>query len=224
MPRSARIAPGGVVFHVLNRAIGRTTVFETDRDYDAFERVMAETLEHYPMRICSYCIMPNHWHFVLWPRRDHELAAFMGRLTTTHVRRWQGHRDLVGSGHLYQGRYRSFPVETDRHYLTVARYVERNALRAGLVERAEEWRWSSLWRRRRGTPEQRSVLCEPPVPLPRDWPGFVNRPIGEGELAELRASVERGRPYGDAAWQRRTAGRLGIESTLRRTGRPRKKP
>jgi putative transposase len=90
--------------------------------------------------------MPNHWHLLLWPERDGELAAFMQRLTITHVRRWQEHRGYAGLGHVYQGRYKSFPVESDEHFWVVARYIERNALRASLVLRAEEWRWSSLWR------------------------------------------------------------------------------
>ena len=101
--------------------------------------------------------MPNHWHLLLWPEGDGDLATFMQRLTITHVRRWQQHRGYVGLGHVYQGRYKSFPVESDAHFWVVARYVERNALRADLVLRAEEWRWSSLWRRDRGT--KRSERC-----------------------------------------------------------------
>ena len=96
------------------------------------------------MRICAYSLMPSHWHLLLWPKRDGDLAAFMQRLTITHVRRWQGHRGYVGLGHVYQGRYKSFPVESDENLWVVARYVERNALRAELVLRAEEWRWSSV--------------------------------------------------------------------------------
>jgi hypothetical protein len=88
------------------------------------------------MRILAYCLMPNHWHFVLWPYDDGDLAAFMHRLTTTHVRRWHLHRHSVGAGHLYQGTFKSFPVQSDAHLLTVCRYVERNPVRARLVDRA----------------------------------------------------------------------------------------
>ena len=163
MPRVARLAPGGMVFHVLNRGVGRMTLFEKDGDYEAFERVLEETLEHRPMRLLAYCLMPTHWHMVLWPRADGHLAAFMQRLTITHVRRWQEHRNLVGTGHIYQGRYKSFPVQTDEHFLTVCRYVERNALRGGLVDKAEEWRWASLWRRKYGDLSSRSVLSDWPI-------------------------------------------------------------
>jgi putative transposase len=140
MPRTARIAPGGMVFHVLNRGVARMQLFDKPADFQAFERVLQETLDDTPMRICAYCLLPN----LLWPEGDGDLAAFMQRLTITHVRRWQEHRGYVGIGHVYQGRYKSFPVEGDSHFWTVARYVERNALRANLVVRAEEWLWSSL--------------------------------------------------------------------------------
>jgi len=143
MARPKRVAPGGMVFHVLNRGVGRMRIFDDDGDYFAFERIMEETLETRPMRICAYCLMPNHWHMVLWPEKDGELAAFMQRLTVTHVDRWQRHRDQVGFGHVYQARFKSFPVETDEYFYQVVRYVERNPVKADLVERAEDWRWSS---------------------------------------------------------------------------------
>ena len=73
----------------------------------------ADTLDQSPMRICAYAVMPNHWHLLLWPECDGELAAFMQRLTITHVRRWQEHRGYAGLGHVYQGRYKSFPVESE---------------------------------------------------------------------------------------------------------------
>lgn len=222
MPRSARVAPAGVVFHVLNRGVGRMRLFDDAADYEAFERVLEETLVVRPMRLCAYCIMPNHWHMALWPRDDGDLAAFMQRLTITHARRWQEHRRLVGTGHIYQGRYKSFPVQSDEHFLAVCRYVERNALRAELVDRAEAWRWSSLWRRRHGDGESAAILSEWPVARPRDWLSQVNRSQTESEMEALRQCVARGRPFGEDAWVTRTIKRLGLESTMRPRGRPRK--
>ena len=169
-------------------------VFEKAGDYEAFERVLKETLEEAPMRVCAYCLMPGHWHILLWPERDGDLAGFMQRLTITHVQRWQESRHYVGLGHVYQGRYKSFPLEEDEHFLAVARYVERNALRANLVVRAEEWRWSSLWRRCRGTAEDKAVLAAWPLEVPEDWLERVNRADNESELEALRRSVQRGRP------------------------------
>ena len=197
-------------------------LFGKSGDYDAFENIVAETVEKRPLRICGFCLMPNHWHFVVWPEKDGQLAAFMQRLTITHARRWQEYRGRVGYGHVYQSRYKSFPVQDDDHFYQVMRYVERNALRANLVERAEDWRWSSLWRNVQGTPEQKSLLSGWPLPRPRTWPKFVNEPQTESELAAIRQAVLRGRPLGASGWVRRTATKLGLESTLRAPHRPRK--
>ena len=126
-----------------------------------------------------------------------------------------------GSAPLYQGRFKSFPIQEDEHLLTVLRYVERNPLRANLVRSAEEWRWSSLWRRFHG---EAAMLDEGPMALPRDWRRYVQSPEKEAELAALRRSVVRGAPFGEAPWQERTAKRLGLMSTLRPRGRPQKSP
>lgn len=211
-----------MVFHVLNRGVGRQRLFHKPADYAAFELIIAETLENAPMRVCCYCLMPNHWHFVLWPKKDGELAAFMQRLTVTHVTRWQKHRHKVGEGHVYQGRYKSFPVETDEYFYQVVRYVERNALRANLVKRAEQWQWSSLWRREMGSREQQAWLGAWPVPLPRRWVSLVNEPQTEAELDVLRRCGKRGQPYGSPEWTEATAARLNLDHTLRTRGRPRK--
>jgi putative transposase len=122
MPRIARVAPGGLVYHVLNRGVGRQSLFRHDEDYAAWERVLEETLDKAPMRICAFCWMPNHWHLVLWPQRDGQLSAFMQRATNMHTQRWQRAKRRVGFGHLYQGRFKSFPVEGDEHFYQVARY------------------------------------------------------------------------------------------------------
>jgi putative transposase len=222
MPRVARIAPGDCVFHVLNRANGRRAIFERPADYQAFNQVIMRTTHEVPMRILAYCVMPNHWHFVLWPHWDGDLAKFVHRLTTTHVRRWHLYRDSVGAGHVYQGAFKSFPIQSDDHLFTVCRYVERNALRAGLVERAEDWKWSSLPTRLRRIDEpDRPPLADWPAPSPRDWGQLVNQPLTAAELEAVRVSVARGRPFGGATWQLCVARQLGLESTFRERGRPR---
>ena len=140
----------------------------------------------------------------------------------THVRNWQEHRRRVGYGHVYQGRYKSFPVESDEYFYQVVRYVERNALRAGLARAAEVWRWGSLWRRECGKPVERRWLSDWPLPLPGDWKEFVNEPQSEAELDAIRRSVVRGQPYGGEAWAKKTAAELGLESTFRSRGRPKR--
>jgi len=214
-----------MVFHVLNRGNDRRALFEDGDDYEAFLRVLRATRERIATRILAYCLMPNHWHLLLWPEEDGALASFLQRLTTTHVRRWHLHRHSVGRGHLYQGTYKSFPVEEDDHFYAVARYVERNALRANLVAKAEQWRWGSLAQR-----SGQQHLDEPPelsawpVARPRNWLAWVNEPHSERELEAIRVSVQRGRPFGDDTWQRCTAKRLGLEFTMNPRGRPRKPP
>jgi putative transposase len=196
-------------------------LFFKDEDYEAFEAMIEETVVARPMRVCAYCLMPNHWHFVLWPEQDGDLADFMQCLTSKHVRRWQLQRDEVGTGHVYQGRYKSFPVESDEHFYQVVRYVERNALRAGLVQLAEDWKWSSLWRWLHGSGDQQKLLSAWPVPRPSDWAALVNSPQSEAEVEAIRRCVNRGCPLGSDGWVRRTAERLGLQSTLRsRRARP----
>jgi len=198
MPRSPRPASGGIVTHVLNRSNARRPLFAHDGD----------------------------------------LPGFVRRLTVTHTQRWHAAHGTAASGHLYQGRYKSFPVQARRisraqrergvidagsSLLTVRRYVERNALRAGRVRRAEDWRWCSLWRRTRGDADQRALLADPPGGWPADWVGRVNRPQTREERQAVALCIARGRPFGSPRWVRRMAGRLGLESTLRPRGRPGKK-
>ena len=223
MPRTARQSPGGMIFHVLNRGNARDQIFDDDADYAAFEKVLAETQADVFVRILSYCLMPNHWHLVLWPLQDGDLGRFMQRLTTTHVRRWHLHRHTVGTGHLYQGTYKSFPIEEDDHLYTVLRYVERNAVRPTMVERAEDWKWNSLWRWLHPTEHQeKPVLCPWPIPRPNNWIRRVNQALTRKELEAVQTSVTRGRPFGSISWQEATAKQLGLESTFRNRGRPKK--
>jgi len=223
MGRPLRNALGGVVYHVLNRANGRATLFESGGDYAAFEKVLSEAHVRSPIRILAYCVMPNHWHLLLWPEEDGQLSEFMRWLTVTHTQRWHAHHGTCGMGHLYQGRFKSFPVQSDEHFLTVARYVERNALRANLVERAEAWQWSSLWRRIHGDREEQIPLAAWPTDPPRNWIARLNRPETKADLDALRLCVTRGRPFGGKEWSARTAKRLGLETAGRPRGRPKKR-
>ena len=200
------------------------TLFEKDEDYAAFEQVLQQAFEREPLRILGYCVMPNHWHMVVWPRRgaDTQVSEFLRWLTVTHTQRWHAHHHTSGTGHVYQGRFKSFPVQSDEHLLTVLRYVERNPVRAGLVRRAAAWRWSSAWRMSHGDDDAQSLLADWPVARPADWPKLVDRPETEAELESLRRSVRRGEPYGSESWTKRIIQRLGLEWTVRPRGRPRK--
>lgn len=244
MPRKPRATPGGIVYHVLNRANASLTIFRDDDEYAAFEQALAEAHARVPVRLLAYCLMPDHWHLIVWPRREHDLSEFMRWLTVTHTRRWHAHRDVSGSGHLYQGRYRSFPVEPGEPLLTVIRYVESNALRDKRARRAEDWAWSSLAhrpgvagkpKRTKGRGKKRpaggdggvalsaaDLLDDGPTDLPRDWAARVNAPLTPEELKALRNSAQRGAPFGSGKWTARVVERMGLQHTLRPRGRPRK--
>jgi putative transposase len=212
-----------LIYHVLNRANGRRTIFRKPADFDAFEEILGQAIERFEMRLLAYIVMPNHWHLMLWPENDGDLSRFTGWLTLTHTQRWHAHRRTAGSGHVYQGRFKSFPIQDDEHYLTVCRYVERNALRAGLVTRAEMWRWSSLYRWKQPAAAPPLPLAPWPVRRSADWIAHVNRALTEAELQRIRRSISRGTPFGADEWNIKTIERLGLETTLRPRGRPRKK-
>lgn len=218
MPRRALQEAGGYIFHVLNRSARRSRLFANDSDYVCFESTLGQALMRHPTRLLGYCVMPNHWHLVVWPIHD-ELPRFMHWLTLVHAQRWHQAKESRGMGHVYQSRYKAIAVQGDRHLFTVLRYVERNPVRAGLVDRAEFWRWGSLWRRCNnftGVP-----LEEWPFPVPTNWSDVVNTPELEPELTAVRQAAEHNRPFGDEAWRSETASVLGLP---RAPGRPRTKP
>jgi putative transposase len=221
MPRIARAAPGGIVYHCLNRGNDRKVIFRKSTDFDAFLKLLREGKERYSVKLLAFCLMDNHWHLSVLPQKDDDLSNFFGWVCNAHVRRYRQHYHTAGQGHLYQGRFKSFPVRDDPHLLIMHRYVEANALRAGIVTPAEQWPYCSLHHYLNGDPLR--LLDEWPVDRPADWVRFVNEPAGESELSTLRENVLRSRPLGDEAWVSAMAKRLGLEFTLRPRGRPKLK-
>ena len=222
MPRAARVDVGGEIYHVINRANGRLQIFNTDEDYLLFEQLLLETKEITDMRILAYELMPNHWHLVLHPRNDGDLQAFMHKLSNAHTRKVHARTNTNGSGHLYQGRYKSFLVDSEKYLLAVIKYVERNAVRAKLVRFCEDWRWGSAWRRVHGTPQQQRLLDPIPVDLPDAYVSWINTEEKPEDLNRLRNSVNKSVPYGKEQWVQRMVSRHRLESTLKSPGRPRK--
>lgn len=220
MPRPRRADEAGGLYHALNRGNSRARIFRKDADYEAFERIVAEGLARYDVQLFCYQLMPNHWHLVLRPNRDGEMSRFLRWITATHTMRYHAHYHTSGEGHVYQGRFKSFPVQDDSHFLTVCRYVERNALRAGLVTRAEARRWGSLWRWLQPVEPDPALLSAWPIPRLPNWVAKVNEALTDPELAALRRSAQRGSPFGMPSWTVATVERLGLSSTLRPRGRP----
>src|SRR5262249_26888078 len=217
MPRTARASAAAVWYHVLNRGNRREPVFHKPADYDAFVNTMVDARARLPVDILGFCLMPNHFHLVMRTHADGDLGRFMQWVLTSHARRYHTHYKTTG--HVWQGRFKAFQIQADDHLVSVLRYVERNALRAELVAKAEDWKWSSLsfWLRKD------PMLWRGKEPVrDRWWLERVNEPLSVSDLQRLRLSVDRGRPYGEEKWTEKTARHLGLESTLRSRGRPRK--
>jgi putative transposase len=221
MARPPRTDEAGGLYHALNRGNARATIFHKDGDYEAFEEILAEGVERYEVQLFVYQLMPNHWHLVLRPERNGAMSRFLGWVTGTHTMRYHAHFHTSGEGHVYQGRFKSFPIQEDEHFYTVCRYVERNALRAGIVDRAEDWRWSSLWRWLQKPQPKPQLLSPWPLRRLPNWVARVNEPLSEAELAAVRRCARRGSPLGDEKWIESIVRRHHLESTLRPRGRPR---
>jgi len=224
MPRSPRADEAGGLYHALNRANLGAKAFLKEGDYRAFEKVLHEALQIYQVELYCYQIMTTHWHLVLRPLVDGEMGRFCKWVCGTHTMRYHAHRHSTGKGHLYQGRFKSFPIQDDEHFLVVCRYVERNALRAGLVDHAEQWRWSSLFRWLQPTEPEPKLLSSWPIPRLPNWVARVNQALSDQELKAIRNCAQRGAPLGDEGWVESIARRLDLESTMRPRGRPRVRP
>ena len=222
MGRVRRVDVGGMVYHGWNRANFRSRLFKTEAHYQDFLALVEESLNFVDMRILAYCLMPNHWHVVLYPRADGDLAKFMQRITLTHTQRYHAQTRTAGYGHIYQGRYKSLPVETNQHFLTLVRYVERNAKRAGLVKKAQDWPGSSVYARLYGNAEQKRLLSPWPLAEPKDYVPWLNQPQPKEEIENIRSAIQRSRPYGSEQWVSKAVAQFGLENTIRNPWRPKK--
>ena len=216
MPRIKRGLVSGEIYHVLNRGNAKQTVFFKDQDFQAFLDLMKESLTHFNIKLYAYCLMPNHFHLISSFSVASEFSGWMQWLMTAHVRRY--HKHYGGSGHVWQGRFKSFLIQRNEYLLTVLRYVEANPLRAQLVNSADAWQWSSYVERIGNC--SRNLLSDPPIEFPSKWSDWVNRAVSDSELDVLRCSVNRQTPYGANYWQNDMIQKLGLESTLRPRGRP----
>lgn len=217
MSRPLRINIPGTIFHTLNRANSKLEIFQQEIDYEEFTDLLIESLKKYKIEIYSYIIMPTHWHIVCAPQVLGELSRWMAWLQMMHTQKWHNRHKTKGRGHFYQGRFKSFIVQEDSHFVQVCRYVERNALRAGLVQRAEDWPWSSI------SKTNRVPLTPWPVERPNNYLDYVNENVTSKEIeATIRNSIKRGAPFGEKEWKREIAKQNKLESTIRKLGRPRK--
>jgi putative transposase len=186
-----------------------------------FEEILMEAKERFTMPLLAYCLMPNHFHLVIYPNENGSIQKFMQWLTLTHTQRWHAKQKSIGSGHLYQGRYKSFLIQEDNHLLTVLRYVERNPLRAKLVKKSENWKFSSLFHRLHKTPCSK-LLSEWPILKPKDYVRLVNTSLNTAELEAIRHAVNKSKPYGNIHWVMEKVEEYGLEASIRGRGRPKK--
>jgi len=218
MPRIKRGLFDGLIYHVFNRGNNSQEIFHKDQDFVVFIELMKEAKRRYPISILAYCLMPNHFHLVLWPTKAYLISNWMQWLMNTHVRRY--HKHYGTSGHIWQGRFKCFIIQRDRHLLTILRYVERNPVRAKIVNSANDWPWSS--HRMRITQSPNEIIDNVPIELPSGWDKYVDNPLTVTELEQLRKSVNRQRPFGNLEWQNKICSQLCLEHTLKSRGRPRK--
>ena len=221
MPRRRRTGTAGIPHHVLNRSCRRAVLFAGANDYRVFLQVLSDARARFAMRVLAYAVMPNHWHLILWPNADLQLSRFMHWLTLTHTKRWHTTHGTTGTGPLYQGRFKAIPVQSDEHLLTAICYVERNPVRAGLVERTQDWHWSSVWERWNNSDAE--LLDAWPLPVPYDWLSTLNEGQNYIHLSAMREAVKLNTPVGDDRWRRAAATAFDLKRTFRPQGRPRKK-
>jgi len=189
MPRRARSDVSASFFHVVNRSVRKEPIFLRPTDYTAFLKALRQGLNRYPIRLIAYCLMPNHWHLVVGPNSTKSLSSFMQWVTATHATRWHRRRKTVGQGPVYQGRFSSKGIEAAGSLMLACRYVERNALEAGLVARAQDWPWSSLSERMR--PKPRLPLVNTPFLISGAWTEYVNNARQEHERWVASTAVPR---------------------------------
>ena len=209
-----------MVYHVINRSNGKLKLFKKEGDFLTFEQAVLQAHRKHPLPILGWCVLDDHWHFVVRPRREGDLSSFFAHLTLLHASRWQVAHDAIGSGHVYRGRFKNFMIQPDAHLLSVMKYVEQSPVREGMVSRVQDWRWSSLHVRREGSPEMKELLTDWPIERPRNWLTDLNRTQSDVEVKAVEHSLQRSSPLGDERWVLAMAKRHNLLSTLRPRGRP----
>jgi putative transposase len=226
MPRPLRPIADGLVYHLVNRGNNRQAVFRKPADYAAFLAALAELKERKPFKLYGYCLMSNHFHLLLRPTGD-SVSRIVQSLLISHTQRY--HKHHRSGGHVWQGRFKSPVIQNDEHLLTVLRYIEANPLRAGIVEDAGDYRWSSYHAHGLGAADPLvdrlstyDELSPHPKTRQRKWAQKVREPLEETTLARVRLSTASGLPLGERTWVNRLAKRLDLDLTIRPRGRPRK--
>ena len=217
MARLARFVQPGVPHHITQRGNRRQATFFSDHDYALYHDLVAEGCRSAGVACWAYCLMPNHVHLILVPEDEGGLRRALGeahRRYTRAVNFREGWR-----GYLWQGRFASFPMD-EAHLLACVRYVELNPVRARLVERPEDWRWSSAAAHLAGHGDG-LFDAAPMLDRVTDWRALLDSGLDEAEHRAIQAHERIGRPLGASAWIERLERLSGRRLARRPAGRPR---
>jgi putative transposase len=200
----------------MNRSARQLPLFEGASDYQLFLEVLVEAEERCPIRLLEYCVMPNHWHLLVWPETDDQLSAYMRWITGVHGQRWRLVRGEPGRGAVYQGRFRWVPVQDDAHYEVAREYIRQNPVRARLVGDPGDWPWSSCAsgsaRRGRRPRLSRGPLSSPLVKH--------ERAVDAVALEQMRESLRRSRGFGNPGWCLELEARKWLATVLKAHSEP----
>jgi putative transposase len=204
MPKHRRSIAPNSIHHIVNRGNDKKVIFRESVDYGSFLVLLREARERYPVELYAYCLMPNHFHLVVRTPDLDAISAYMHFVECVYACDLRSYDRSKGHGHIFQRRYWNKPVEGAGYLMTVMKYVEANPVRAGLVDWAHEWEWSSMWERVTG---ERDLLHPSPVRLPEDWPLIVTVPLEQIDIDKIRRPLKRGWSMPDAyEYRKMTAG------------------
>ena len=216
MSRIARVVVPGYPHHITQRGNRRAQTFFSDGDYRAYIRFLAKEKELAEAEIWAYCLMPNHTHVVVVPKRPDSLAALFKEAHRKYTRRINSR--MRWSGHLWQERFHSFPMD-ELHTFNAVRYVELNPVRAGICETAQEWPWSSVHAHMRKE-DDLLVRVEPMLQRVKNWDAYLDEDVPESVLKLIRQHGRTGRPVGSEDFVRALERKTGRSLRKRKPGPP----
>lgn len=221
MPRIARVIATGYPHHITQRGNNRATVFFDDEDRQTYLKLLAGYAEKYHLQIWAYCLMNNHIHLLAVPETETSLSRGIG--LTNQVYTQYLNRKLNQSGRIWQNRFFSCVVENNQYLWAVARYIERNPLKVGLVEKAEVYRWSSAKAHITGASD--TLLGATSWLSPQDQSTYAEFVVTEDEDTDnaIRNATRTGRPFGSENFVDLLEFRLKQPLKAQRRGRPYKK-
>lgn len=218
MPRIARGLADNQIYHIINRGNRREAVFHDNYDYEKFLKLLIESKEKYAVKIYAYCLMPNHFHLVIYTKYADSLSQAMHWISSSYVRYYNKRYNI--SGHLWQGRYKSFIVQEDSYLLVLLKYVEANPKRARIVKDCIDYKYSSANNRIKNN--ENLITDEVPILLPDDWYTYINSDEKITDIESIRNCINRQAPLGDKNWKYMVSKKYNLESTINPRGRPKK--